>query len=119
MSSENIARLVGPTLVAVAISEALNFPVLLANTNPSVIYLNGTLLFLAGLSMVQAHNRWMTGWPVLVTLTGWFLVLAGLVRMFVPVVAQRGVENGTTGWYAGLIVPLALGVFLTFKGYRR
>lgn len=118
-TSRNIAGLLGPTLIAVALSEGLNFPVLLANTTPSVIYLNGTLLFVAGLSIVRAHNRWTIGWPVLVTLTGWVVFFAGLIRMFVPGVAQRGVENATAAWHAGLIIPFALGVFLTFKAYRR
>jgi hypothetical protein len=117
-NSKNIAGLVGPTLIAIAISEGLNFRILLANTSPSVIYLNGTLLLVAGLSIARAHNRWTGGWPVLVTLTGWIVLLAGLVRMFAPAVAQRGVENSAAVWYAGLIVPLAIGIFLTVKAYR-
>jgi hypothetical protein len=58
-TSRNIAGLLGPTLIAVALSEGLNFPVLLANTTPSVIYLNGTLLFIAGfrLSVITTAGR--------------------------------------------------------------
>ena len=65
-TSRNIAGLLGPTLIVIALSEGLNFPVLLANTSPSVIYLNGTLLFVAGISIVRAHNLWTRGWPVAV-----------------------------------------------------
>jgi hypothetical protein len=46
--SRQIARIVGPTLIALGISEALN--------PAPVVYLNGTLLFVAGLAIVQAHN---------------------------------------------------------------
>jgi uncharacterized membrane protein YhaH (DUF805 family) len=117
-NSKSIAGLIGPTVVAIALSEWINLRILWANTSPSVIYLNGSLLFVAGLAIVRAHNRWTGNWPVLVTLIGWFLMLGGLVRMFAPVFAQREAENAT-GVYALLIVLLAVGVFLTFKAYNR
>ena len=117
-NSKSIAGLLGPTLIAISISEWVNLRILWANTSPSVIYLNGALLFAAGLAIVRAHNRWTGKWPVLVTLIGWFLMLGGLVRMFAPVFAQREVENAT-GVYALLIVLLAVGIFLTFKAYGR
>jgi len=99
-------------------SEAINLRTLAtANANlPSVVYLNGTLLLVAGLSIVRVHNRW-TGWPVTVTLLGWFAMLGGLIRMFAPVLAQRQVQNATAV-FALLIVLLAIGIFLTFKAYR-
>ena len=115
--SKNIAGLIGPTVVAIALSELINLRILWANTTPSVIYLNGTLLFVAGLSIVRAHNRWTNGWPLLVTLSGWLVMLSGLVRMFAPVFAQREVQNATAV-NAGLIVFLAFGLFLTFKAYQ-
>jgi hypothetical protein len=117
-SSRTIAGLIGPTAVAFALSEWINLRVLWANTSPSVIYLNGSLLFVAGLAIVRAHNRWTGGWPVFVTLTGWFVMLAGLIRMFAPVYAQQEAENNTAV-YGLLIVLFAVGVFLTFKAYGR
>jgi len=115
-NSKAIAGLLGPTLIAISTSESVNLRILWANTSPSVIYLNGTLLFVAGLSIVRVHNRWTGGWPVVVTLVGWLIILGGLVRMFAPVFAQREVQNAT-GVYALLVVLLVLGVFLTFKAY--
>jgi hypothetical protein len=53
--SRQIARIVGPTLIALGISEALNLDAFAGNAAP-VVYLNGTLLFVAGLAIVQAHN---------------------------------------------------------------
>ena len=117
-TSRGIAGLVGPTVIAIALSEWINLRILWANVTPSVIYLNGSLLFVAGLAIVRAHNRWTGGWPVLVTLTGWFVLVVGLIRMFAPVYSQKGAENNTAV-YGLLIVLFAIGVFLTFKGYRR
>jgi hypothetical protein len=116
--SKSIAGLIGPTLVAISISEWINLRTLWANVSPSIIYLNGTLLFVAGLSILRAHNRWTLGWPVLVTLVAWLILLGGLVRMFAPVFAQREVEN-SIGVYAGLVVLFAIGLLLTFQAYRR
>jgi hypothetical protein len=117
-TSRGIAAIVGPTIIAIALSEWINLRILWANVTPSVIYLNGSLLFVGGLAIVRAHNRWTGGWPVLVTLTGWFVLVAGLIRMFAPVYSQKGAEN-STAVNGFLIVLFAIGVFLTFKAYRR
>ena len=117
-TSRGIAGLVGPTVIAIALSEWINLRILWANVTSSVIYLNGSLLFVAGLAIVRVHNRWTGGWPVLVTLTGWFVLVVGLIRMFAPVYSQKEAENNPAV-YGLLIVLFAIGVFLTFKAYRR
>ena len=116
-TSKRFAGLLGPTLIAVALSEAMNLQIW-TNVPGYFVYLNGALLFVAGLSIVRDHNRWTAGWPVLVTLIGWFLMLGGLLRMFAPVFAQRQVQNAGV-LFAGLIVLFAIGVFLTFQAYGR
>ena len=47
MSSKGMATLLGPTLIAITITEAINLPIW-AMSIPAVVYLNGTLLFVAG-----------------------------------------------------------------------
>jgi uncharacterized membrane protein YhaH (DUF805 family) len=116
-TSKRFAGLLGPTLIAIALSEAMNLHIW-TNVPAYFVYLNGALLFVAGLSIVRDHDRWTGGWPVLVTLIGWFLMLGGLLRMFAPVFAQREVQN-TGALFARLIVLFAIGVFLTFKAYGR
>jgi len=118
-NSRHIAGLVGPTLIAISLSEALNLRLMAAEIGPNLVhlvYLNGTLLFVAGLSIVRAHNHWTADWPVLVTLTGWLVMLGGLIRMFAPVSAQGAVLH-TTALFGVLIILLALGIFLTFQSY--
>ena len=114
-NSKHIAGLIGPTIMALAMSEAINLHIWANNVAP-VTYLNGTLLFVAGLSIIRAHNRWTVGWPVMVTLVGWVAILGGLFRMFAPEAQQAG-QNSFT--YALLMVLFAFGTFLTFKAYRR
>jgi hypothetical protein len=114
-NSRHIAGLIGPTIMALATSEALNFHIWADKIAP-ITYLNGALLFVAGLSIVRAHNRWTVGWPVMVTLVGWVAILGGLFRMFAPE-AKQASQNSFT--YAALVALFALGTFLTFKAYRR
>jgi hypothetical protein len=114
-NSKNIAGLIGPTLMALALSEALNLHIWATNIAP-VTYLNGTLLFIAGLSIIRAHNVWTHGWPVAVTLTGWVVILLGLFRMLAPQ-AQQLTENDAA--YVMFAVLFAFGVFLTIKAYNR
>ena len=113
-NSKRIAGLIGPTLMALTVSETLNPHIWATNIAP-VTYLNGTLLFVAGLSIVRAHNHWSGGWPVLVTLTGWLAILGGLYRMFAPE-ARQGGQNIPT--FAVIAAIFAVGSFLTFKAYR-
>jgi hypothetical protein len=118
--SRRIAGLLGPTIVALIMSEnALVNPHLYDRQIPPVVYLSGTLLFIAGLSIVRGHNRWTGGWPVLVTVTGWFAVLLGLFRMFSPGRYEQGAQSSRTALLAGEGALLVLGVFLTFKAYAR
>jgi hypothetical protein len=96
-----------------AATEAANIRIFAAQTAP-VVYLNGTLLLVGGVAIVQGHNRWSWGWPLVVTLTGWGVVALGLVRMIAPAAPQLA-EGGMTN--AVFIALLALGAFLSFKGY--
>lgn len=114
-SSKHLAGLIGPTIIVLSLSEAMNLHIWANNIAP-VTYLNGTLLFVAGLSIVRAHNRWTFGWPVMVTLAGWCAILGGLFRMFAPEAQQAGQNSAT---YTALALLFAYGTFLTFKAFSQ
>jgi hypothetical protein len=118
--SRKIAALVGPTLLALVLAE---LPFVQAGLYegqvPSGVYLSGALLFVAGLAIVRAHNRWSRSWVVLVTLTGWFALALGLVRLF----AASHYRAATAGAGTATLLPQALligvAIVLTYQGYRR
>jgi hypothetical protein len=126
-TSKNIAALIGPSLIAIAIAMLFNlgsFPAMLeqVSRDPALIFLSGILLFVAGLAILRAHNVWAGGWPVLVTALGALAVLGGLGRMFFPVrlavvAAQIGQHRGVI--VVAAIVYLALGGFLSVKAYSK
>jgi hypothetical protein len=97
-SSTRLAGLVGPTLIALTVTETINLDIWKTNVAPAT-YLNGVLLFAAGLALVRAHNRWVRAWPVLLTLLGWLGMAAGLFRMAAPK-AQQGARTSrpTSSW---------------------
>ena len=114
--SRRLAGLLGPTVLTLAVSEAINLRLMAEHPAAvGLVYLNGTLLFVAGVAIVQVHNRWTRGWPVLVTVLGWCAILGGVMRMFAP----QATTSGATWVYGLLVALLAVGVVLTFKGYSR
>lgn len=118
-NSKQIGGLVGPTLVAMLISE---FPLVQPNLYdaqiPPVIYLSGVLLFVAGIAVVRAHNIWARNWTVLITLCGWFFLALGLARMFAASqyqLATKSANSMTFMLLEGCLLVIAL--IITFKAY--
>ena len=116
-TSRTIAGLAGPMLIALTISELLNPQIFDANIAP-VTYLSGSLWFLGGLAILRSHNRWSRGWPVVVTIVGWFAVVLGAVRMFAPELAAQGASTGPTATVTQAVL-LAVGAFLTYRAHDR
>jgi len=119
--SRRIAGLVGPTIVAMVVSEfPLVQPHLYDAQIPPVVYLSGTLMFVGGLAIVRAHNRWVRDWTVLVTLSGWFFLVLGLLRMFAASAYHRSSASTSATVFMVLEGVLAIvGIYMTFKAYRR
>ena len=118
-SSKHIAGLVGPTVVAMIVSEfPLVQPHLYDAQTPPVVYLSGVLMFVAGLAIVRVHNRWAADWTVLVTLAGWFFAALGLFRMFAAGSYQQGTASTPTPVLMILEgILLLCGIVITVKAY--
>lgn len=113
-ASRIIARIVGPSLIALAGTEAINMQIYAAQIAP-VVYLNGTLTFVAGIAILQAHPIWKLDWRLLVTLSGLLLTAVGLFRMIWPEAHQASEGPAINAVFALLILA---GAILTFQGYR-
>jgi hypothetical protein len=121
MNSKSIAGLVGPTIVTMITSE---FPLLQPHLYdaqiPPVVYLSGVLMFVAGLAIIRAHNRWPRDWTALITLSGWFGVVLGLFRMFAASLYQRSAaDTSATVFVVSEGVLFVCGLIMTFKAYSR
>ena len=120
-NSKHIAALVGPTFVAMLVSEfPLVQPHLYDSQIPPVVYLSGVLMFVAGLAVVRAHNTWARNWTVLVTLTGWFLLVLGLARMFAASQYNHVASAMSSTLFMALEgILLVVALIITYQGYRR
>jgi len=124
-SSKFIARLIGPVFVVSGIAMLWNrgsYPDMVEEFlhSPALIYIAGFLALLGGLAIVNVHNSWLWGWPLIVTVIGWLAVIGGTFRM----VAPRYVQTLGSAMFAHsavviviAILSVALGGFLSFKGY--
>lgn len=120
-NSAHIARLLGPALIGITLTEWLNLDIFAAAAGPAFaahVYLDGTLLFVAGLAIVRAHNVWSHRWPVLITLVGWAAIVGGLGRMTAPISAQQAGQSAVVV-YGSLVMLLAIGIVLTLKSFGR
>jgi len=113
VNSKQLAGLIGPTLIAIGATEALNMHIF-ENQIAPVVYLNGTILFVIGLALVRAHNRWAWRWPTFITVTGWVLLMGGLYRMIAPETPPATARVAT---YTVLAAIVLIGLFFSYKGY--
>jgi len=42
-----------------------------------------------GLLLVVSHNIWVLGWPLIITLFSWLILISGLIRIFYPETARK------------------------------
>ena len=123
--SHAIARLVGPVLVMIGVGMLANgatYRVMAGQFLAGLpfIYFSGILALTAGLTILNAHPQWTRDWRSAVTAVGWILTCVGSFRIIAPqfanFVARAAVDHG--GFFTGAgIVLLALGGFISFKGY--
>ena len=126
-TSQFIARLIGPVVAVVGIGMLANGAQYRAIVDgflrsPALIYIAGFLGLLGGLAIVNVHNSWDRGWPLIITVLGWLAIVGGAVRMLAPqIAAEAGAAMMAQPWLVTTlaILLLALGGFLSFKGYSK
>ena len=125
-TSEFIAGLIGPVMIATGATVLFNrdelhiMAVSLAG-HWGVVFIMGLISLVAGLAIVRVHNVWSGGWPVLVTVIGWYAVASGIGRMvYAPQLAGLAATiAGNAPLAVGIAFALLVtGAFLTLKGYR-
>ena len=120
-----IAKFLGPIFLAVSVSMIVDPRRLQETTrrflaDSPLILISGVLAMTAGLAIVNSHNVWVWGWPVIVTAFGWALTLGGAVRVATPALVKEVggamLDRPTVTRVAGICWGL-LGAFLTYKAY--
>jgi hypothetical protein len=122
--SRQIAGLIGPMLLALALSMLVNRGLVAEIAREiehdlTLILFSGILLLIAGTAILQVHRTWH-GWQGLVTFSGWLAVIGGLVRVILPTqLAKIAASIGASPALplVSAVLCSALGAFLTFKAF--
>jgi multisubunit Na+/H+ antiporter MnhG subunit len=111
--STQIASILGPVLMVISSSEFVNFKIW-EKVNPTVVYLNGLILFIGGLAIIRFHNIYTDQWMLVITILGWLIFIAGIYRMFFPTKQQA-----QKGWQTNILLLILFlsGCYLTYKAY--
>jgi hypothetical protein len=122
-----LGRLIGLLLI-VSAGSLMSHPVTSIYTvsvivhAPELLMVFGILATAAGLAIVLSHNRWSGGAPtVIVTLVGWLTLIRGLAIMFFspgPFVVIFESLQFEQFFFFYLSIPLILGAYLTWTGFR-
>ena len=120
-NSKTIGGILGPAIIAMIISE---FPLIQPNLYdaqiPPVVYLSGTLMFIAGLAIVRSHNIWNWRWTVLITVSAWFFLIVGLIRMFfASAYVQQSANTSALFFMIVEVLLLMIGTIITYKSYSK
>ena len=81
----------------------------------------GFIRVTCGVGIVLVHNVWTRGfWPLVVTLTGWALLVRGVMVLFVPPDVMAALMTKThvvDFYYLYAAIPLVLGTYLSLRGF--
>lgn len=90
--------------------------------DPPLVLLMGMIGLAAGLAIVFGHNIWSGGaLTVVVTVVGWVILIRGLLLLLLPpatFVKLFASFHFDQFFLVYLAIPLALGVYLTWGGFR-
>lgn len=86
----------------------------------AVMLVVGTITLIIGLLMVVSHNVWVMGWPVIVTVIAWLILIGGLFRLYCPDTVYKiwsKLINKTEVFLTTGVITLIIGLFLLYKVY--
>ncbi len=120
-----IAKLLGPVLAVIGIALLTNptrFRAIAEELmeGKAALLVVGLLTLVTGLAIVNTHNDWELGWPVIITIFGWLGVIGGIMRVTLPsqvrTIGEAMLKQDNL-LYIGGIANLLLGGFLAYMGY--
>ena len=92
-----------------------------AGQDRAVLLAIGISRVVCGAAIVLIHNVWTRGvWPLVVTLTGWAMLVRGVMNLFLPAETMASLlESAHTieFYYVYAMAPLVLGSYLTLRGF--
>ena len=121
-----LSRLIGVIALIIAVAMLYDKTVVAAavehlGQDRATLLLLGFVRVVLGAGVVLIHNVWTRGfWPLVVTLTGWAMLVRGVVNLFLPsdVMASLFASTHVSEFsYLYAAIPLLLGTYLSLRGF--
>lgn len=121
-----LSRLIGVVSLIVAVAMLSDKAMVVAalgqlGVDRTPLLLLGFVRLVFGTAIVLVHNVWTRGfWPLLVTLTGWAILIRGVILLFVPPDAMAAFITAShvlDFYYLYAAIPLVLGGYLALRGF--
>jgi hypothetical protein len=121
-----LSRLIGVVALAVGAAMLADKTSMLAaldqlGQDRGVLLLLGVVRAACGAGIVLIHNIWTRGtWPLVVTLTGWAMLVRGVMNLFLPTEVMAALLRGAHVvelYYLYAAIPLVLGGYLLLRGF--
>lgn len=88
--------------------------------NESLLFYGGLLAILIGAFIVSVHNVWALGWPLLITILGWWSLIKGFAILVYPELSKHFsfIADKSKEFYLVLgAVYAIIGLFLSYHGW--
>lgn len=120
-----LAKVIGLYLIIVSLFMLLRYQVFTdllreAIKQPGVMFLSAIETIMIGLLLVVGHNIWLWGWPVVITILAWIILIKGIFRLFFPAAAERSGNwwlDHPAYLYVSAVITLIVGIYLTYNGF--
>lgn len=121
-----LSRLIGIVCLIIAVAMLADKEMVVAalgqlGVDRTPLLLLGFVRVVFGAAIVLVHNVWSRGfWPLLVTLTGWVILVRGVMVLFVPpdaMAAFMAAAHVVDFYYIYAAIPLVLGGYLALRGF--
>lgn len=120
-----LAKILGLYFLSVGLSFMM-YPDRLRRIYPQVmkdegfLMLGGVLALLIGAFVISVHNIWVLGWPVIITILGWWSFVKGFALITYPdfINFSSFIQSRSTLFFRVISsIYFVLGLFLVYKGF--
>ena len=120
------SRLIGVVMLIIGVAMLADKQMVLVavgqlSIDRTPLLLLGFFRVACGAAIVLVHNIWTRGFcPLVVTLTGWVILVRGVMVLFVPPDVMASIIDAThvvDFYYVYAAIPLVLGVYLSLRGF--
>lgn len=80
--------------------------------HPAMLFIIAVITVILGLLLVASHNIWIMGWPVVITIFSWLVLIGGLIRLFLPDMVYRIWQS----IYKNNVIIIIFGIVLLIVG---